>query len=209
MHSVVGLATMAAFFKNNTIYFMSQTIAFVGVGRMGANMARRLKDCGYTISAVYDAHRPSATSLAEELGCAAPETLAEVTASAGVIFTVVTNDASMRGIFLGAGDSLLKGAQGKIFINCATLSPGIHREVHAAAEAAGAIAAAPITQSAAATSGVVILIILIIKPICCWAATPSGSTLPPALPGRRRALNRVLASSYGSEGPNEPLGLGP
>ena len=129
---------MAAFFKNNTIYFMSQTIAFVGVGRMGANMARRLKDCGYTISAVYDAHRPSATSLAEELGCAAPETLAEVTASAGVIFTVVTNDASMRGIFLGAGDSLLKGAQGKIFINCATLSPGIHREVHAAAEAAGA-----------------------------------------------------------------------
>lgn len=26
-----------------------ETIAFVGVGRMGANMARRLKDCGYEI----------------------------------------------------------------------------------------------------------------------------------------------------------------
>ncbi len=105
---------------------------------MGANMARRLKDCGYMISAVYDAHRPSATSLAEELGCAAPETLAEVTSVADVIFTVVTNDASMRGIFFGAGDSLFVGAKGKIFINCATLSPAMHREVYAAAGAVGA-----------------------------------------------------------------------
>ena len=33
---------------------MSQKVGFVGVGRMGANMARRLKDCGYDVSAVYD-----------------------------------------------------------------------------------------------------------------------------------------------------------
>lgn len=117
---------------------MSQTIAFVGVGRMGANMARRLKDCGYTVSAVHDSHRPLAEQLAAELGCAAPATLAEVTAAADVIFTVVTDDAAMRAIFLGAGDSLLQGAAGKIFINCATVSPDIHREVHAAAAAAGA-----------------------------------------------------------------------
>ncbi|MEQ1747893.1 MAG: NAD(P)-dependent oxidoreductase [Prosthecobacter sp.] len=117
---------------------MSQKIAFVGVGRMGANMARRLKDCGYTISAVYDSHRPSATSLAEELSCEAPETLAAVTAAADVIFTVVTNDASMRGIFFGAGDSLFVEAKGKVFINCATLSPTMQREVYAAAAAVGA-----------------------------------------------------------------------
>jgi 3-hydroxyisobutyrate dehydrogenase len=117
---------------------MNQKIAFVGVGRMGANMARRLKDCGYTISAVFDSYRTTAISLATELGCAAPETLAEVTASADVIFTVVTNDASMRGIFFEPEDSLLKNASGKIFINCATLSPTIQKEVYAAAEAAGA-----------------------------------------------------------------------
>jgi 3-hydroxyisobutyrate dehydrogenase len=117
---------------------MNQKIAFVGVGRMGANMARRLKDCGYTISAVFDSYRTTAISLAAELGCAAPETLAEVTASADVIFTVVTNDASMRGIFFGSEDSLLKNAQGKIFINCATLSPAIQKELFAAAEAVGA-----------------------------------------------------------------------
>jgi 3-hydroxyisobutyrate dehydrogenase len=117
---------------------MSQKIAFVGVGRMGANMARRLKDCGYTVTAVYDTFREGAQTLATELGCKACDKLADVTAAADVIFTVVTDDASMRGIFLEGGDSLLTNAKGKIFINCATVTPGIHREVYAAAQKAGA-----------------------------------------------------------------------
>lgn len=117
---------------------MSKTIAFVGVGRMGANMARRLKECGYSVTAVYDSHRPIATDLAAELDCAAPETLAGVTAAADLIFTVVTNDESMRAIFFGPGDNLLQNAAGKIFINCATVSPAIHREVYEASKAAGA-----------------------------------------------------------------------
>ena len=105
---------------------------------MGANMARRLKDCGYNISAVLDVNTQAAADLAAELGCQACTHLADVTAAADVIFTVVTNDAAMRGIFLSDGDSLLTNASGKIFINCATLSPAIHREVYAAATAAGA-----------------------------------------------------------------------
>lgn len=117
---------------------MSQRVAFVGVGRMGANMARRLKDCGFDITAVHDVHRETAASLAAELGCAAPEKLADVTAAADVIITVVTNDDAMRSIFLAPGDNLFIGAQGRIFINCATLSPAIHREIYQAANKAGA-----------------------------------------------------------------------
>lgn len=105
---------------------------------MGANMARRVKESGYTVTAVYDSHRPIATSLAEELGCEAPEKLSEVTAAADIIFTVVTNDESMRTVFFGPGDNLLQKAEGKTFINCATVSPGIHRQVYEAAKAAGA-----------------------------------------------------------------------
>ena len=116
----------------------SQNIAFVGVGRMGANMARRLQDCGHRITAVYDAHRPIAESLATELGCAAPASLREVTAAADLIFTVVTNDAAMEAIFFQPEDNLLQGAAGRTFIHCATLSPAIHRRVDAAARAAGA-----------------------------------------------------------------------
>lgn len=117
---------------------MSQNIAFVGVGRMGANMARRLKDCGYKITAVHDANKSAAAELAVELGCQHCEKLAAVTAAADVIFTVVTNDAAMRAVFLESGDNLLVGAQGKVFINCATVSPDIHREIYAAAQKAGA-----------------------------------------------------------------------
>lgn len=117
---------------------MNPTIAFVGVGRMGANMARHLKDSGYNITAVYDSHAPLAESLAAELTCAAPATLAEITAAADLIFTVVTDDSAMRRIFFDSADNLLTNATGKTFINCATVSPGIHRDVFAASKAAGA-----------------------------------------------------------------------
>ncbi|NDA68032.1 MAG: NAD(P)-dependent oxidoreductase, partial [Verrucomicrobia bacterium] len=45
---------------------MPEKIGFVGVGRMGANMARRLKDQGYSVTAVFDSHAPLAVELAAE-----------------------------------------------------------------------------------------------------------------------------------------------
>lgn len=118
---------------------------------MGANMARRLNDLGYVIGSVYDVRAESAEALAQELGCVALRSLAEVTQSADVILTVVTDDAAMRGIFFGQ-DSLLQNAEGKLFINCATVSPQVHEEVSTASEAAGAAAleacmASSITQA--------------------------------------------------------------
>ncbi len=106
---------------------------------MGANMARRLKDCGHTITAVYDAHRPSADALAQELGATSASTLAAVTAAADLIFTVVTDDAAQLQVFAESGDSLLVGAKGRIFVNCATLTPKTHVEVERRARAAGAV----------------------------------------------------------------------
>jgi len=126
---------------------MTEKIAFVGVGRMGANMARRLKDQGFTLTAVYDAHRESAEKLAAELGVAAPATLPEVSAAADVIITVVTDDEAMDDVFasIGSGsDSLLgsasgvSAAEGRLFINCATVSPDTHVLVESRAEEAGA-----------------------------------------------------------------------
>lgn len=113
-------------------------IGFVGVGRMGANMARHLHDLKYKVTAVYDVNEAAADELAEELGAISCKKLADVTAKADIIFTVVTNDAAMKSIFLGKGDSLLKGAEGRTFINCATLSPGIQQKVAKAAAAKGA-----------------------------------------------------------------------
>ncbi len=128
------------------------SVAFVGVGRMGANMARRLKDRGFNVTSIYDRQREHAVALAQELGSVASQNLAEVTASADVIITVVSDDAAMRDIFAGSADNLLSKAGGKLFINCATISPQTHVEVEKMAQAAGAQAleacmASSITQA--------------------------------------------------------------
>ena len=57
-----------------------QRIGFVGVGRMGSNMARHLKDDGYEVSILFDLIRDVAKNLATELGCRSTDRLAEVTA---------------------------------------------------------------------------------------------------------------------------------
>ena len=113
-------------------------VAFVGVGRMGANMARCLADAGHDITAVYDVDHAVAEELANELKCVAAKTLAECAADAEIVLTVVSDDAAMRSIFITAEDHLLTTAAGKVFINCATVSPEVHVEIEQAAEAAGA-----------------------------------------------------------------------
>lgn len=119
---------------------MSEKVGFVGVGRMGANMARRLKDVGYTVSAVYDADHARARDLAAEIGAMAPEKLAAVTAAADIVITVVTDDAAMHAIYATAGDSLLTGARGKTFINAATITPAVHVAVDKLIVGAGGVA---------------------------------------------------------------------
>lgn len=102
---------------------------------MGANMARRLKECGYPIAAVYDVNTAVAQALAQELGCVGADQLKVVTALSDIIITVVTDDQAMKSIF---GGGLLSRAKGKVFINCATLSPATHVWVEQKCEAKGA-----------------------------------------------------------------------
>ena len=117
---------------------MSKRIGFVGVGRMGANMALRLKDCGYNVSAVYDANPEAAAAASKAVNALHCQLLDEVTANSDVIITVVTDDASMNQLFKPTGNSLLKNAKGRIFINCATISPATHVKVEERAKKAGA-----------------------------------------------------------------------
>lgn len=118
----------------------SMKIGFVGVGRMGANMARRLRDAGENVAAVYDAHHATAEAVASELGSTACTSLEDVTAKSDAIFTVVTDDAAMFEIFDERDDSLLDECAGKIFVNCATISPEVHVEIARRASANGAAA---------------------------------------------------------------------
>jgi len=98
-------------------------------------MARRLKEVGYPVVAVYDVNATTAQSLAQELGCEACTELKQVTKLSNIVITVVTDDKAMKKIYNGG---LLSRSRGKLFINCATITPAVHVWVEGKAEKAGA-----------------------------------------------------------------------
>ena len=105
---------------------------------MGANMARRLKDKGFVITAVQDHNTAGAESLAQELSCEAAPSPARVAELSDVVLTVVTDDAAMDAIYSeDSPNSLLSHAEGRLFINFATVSPEAHMKAGARVEAKG------------------------------------------------------------------------
>lgn len=116
-------------------------IGFVGVGRMGANMARRLKEQGYRISAVQDSRPDASESLSHELGSEAAVSPARVAEISDIVITVVSDDAAMRHIYAEQDQSgLMTHANNRLFINCATLTPVLHVDIEQAVERRGGAA---------------------------------------------------------------------
>jgi len=198
---------------------MAERIGFVGVGRMGANMARRLKEVGYPVVAVYDARTEAARTLAQELGCEVCSTLARVTAASDVVLTVVTDDKAMRSIYADRRDNLLKNAAGKVFINCATVTPKVHVEVEKLARRAGAetleaCMASSITQARRATRylkcGGQEATLNKVKAILTKLSN-DGQLLPSSGPAGRAAQVKALVNmvmNINTAGLAEGLGLG-
>ncbi len=128
-------------------------IGFVGVGRMGANMARRLKERGYHIAAVQDRHTEASESLAQELDSEAAVSPARVAEISDIVITVVSDDTAMRDIYAEQDPtSLMTHAKDRLFINCATLTPALHTDIEQAVERHGGSAleacmASSITQA--------------------------------------------------------------
>jgi 3-hydroxyisobutyrate dehydrogenase len=114
-------------------------IGMVGTGRMGANIARRLKHVGYPIAALYDIREEAARETAKETGGEVCTKLSRVTDLSDVIITVVSDDDAMYHIFGRNGDSLIAGNPSKkYFVNCATLTPKVHIDVQRICEERGA-----------------------------------------------------------------------
>ena len=128
-------------------------IGFVGVGRMGANMARRLNEQGYRIAAVQDHHAEASKSLAHDLNSEAAASPARVAEISDIVITVVSDDAAMRDIYAEQDQaSLMAHAKDRLFINCATLTPALHIDIEQAVEQQGgavleACMASSITQA--------------------------------------------------------------
>src|SRR5690349_8765884 len=192
---------------------MTEKIGFIGVGRMGSNMARRLKECGYDIAAVYDVNAAGAQAVAQELGAQATQELKQVTKLSDVVITVVTDDKAMKQIFNGG---LLSRARGKLFINCATISPNVHVWVEDKAEGAGAQSleacmASSITQAREGT----LYLMCGGKPEVFERAKPileklSASTRYVGSAGKAAQVKALvnMVMNINTAGPAEGLGLG-
>ena len=118
-------------------------VGFVGLGRMGSGMARRILDAGHELK-VYDAV-PATTAPFGAAGASVAGSLGEVCAGRDVVVTMLVEDAAALDVALGPGglrDSLPKSA---IHLVSGTHGVGTIRALEEAHAAAGQVlVAAPV-----------------------------------------------------------------
>src|SRR5215470_4087144 len=110
---------------------MAARIGFVGLGKMGAPMARRLLGGGFIVSG-FDS-RPDAIRALVDAGGAACSSLASLARQCEIVITMLPNGDVVREVVLGTGaDSLREGlAAGSVLIDMSSSSPtGTRSEEH-------------------------------------------------------------------------------
>ena len=93
-------------------------VGFVGLGAMGSHMARNLHRAGM-LAGVWNRTAEKARSLAAELGTTAPDTLAQLAASADAIVLCVSADQDVLDVVNALAPGLAAGA---LVIDCSTVS---------------------------------------------------------------------------------------
>ena len=111
-------------------------IGMVGLGRMGAAMARRLREYGFDVVGWDHDARANAALAADGMRIA--DSARRVAAASDIIVSSVTEDHGVRRIFTGPGGFLETVVTGKLFIEMSTLQPMTGRELAPLVEAKGA-----------------------------------------------------------------------
>ncbi len=114
-----------------------KTIGFIGVGRMGSHMARRLCAAGHKVVA-YDADA-HALQRATENGASAAHSPADVASQAEIVMASLPTPDVVKHVALGA-DGIGAGKKVKIFIDLSTTGPRVAGEVAKELESKGIIA---------------------------------------------------------------------
>ena len=102
---------------------MDRKAGFIGLGVMGASMAGRLMDAGYSLC-IYSRTKAKAEKLIER-GAVWYGTAREVAENADIVFTIVGFPKDVEEVYLGK-DGLYEGAhQGSIFVDMTTTKPSL------------------------------------------------------------------------------------
>jgi 3-hydroxyisobutyrate dehydrogenase len=107
----------------------SPRVAFLGLGIMGSNMARRLLGAGFALT-VYNRSRAKAEALTGARVAATPR---DAAADAQFVICMVADDVASRAMWLGEDGVLASVARGTVLADCSTLSVGWVNELAVAA----------------------------------------------------------------------------
>jgi 3-hydroxyisobutyrate dehydrogenase len=110
-------------------------IAFIGLGHMGAPMARNLLKAGHTLT-VFDLV-PANVDALRSLGAGAASSPAAAAGQGELVITMLPSSPHVKGVYLGDEGVLAGAAPGARFIDSSTIDPHTAREVAAAAARRG------------------------------------------------------------------------
>ncbi len=112
------------------------TIGFIGLGIMGAPMARNLMAAGYALTVLDVVEAPVEALVAE--GATAGTTPAQVAADTDVLITMLPDSPQVEEVYLGADGAYEALREGWLTLDMSSIAPATARALAARAAAAGA-----------------------------------------------------------------------
>ena len=107
-----------------------QKIGFIGLGIMGAPMAKNLRQAGFTL-VVYDVLPENVARLAGS-GVTAAQNAADVAAQCDIVITMLPNSPHVKTAVLGENGLLSGAKKGLVYIDMSSIAPGAAQEVERA-----------------------------------------------------------------------------
>jgi 2-hydroxy-3-oxopropionate reductase len=114
---------------------MATTIGFIGLGVMGAPMARNLLAAGHEVVAWN--RSPAPLEALAGAGARPADGAAAVAAEADILITILSDDAAVRAVLGGPAGAIAAAPPGALVIDMSTVSPALARELAAEAAARG------------------------------------------------------------------------
>jgi 3-hydroxyisobutyrate dehydrogenase-like beta-hydroxyacid dehydrogenase len=107
---------------------MAEKVGFVGLGIMGAAMAKNLLGAGHDLM-VHNRTKEKAEALGA-LGSEVSDSPGEVAQKSGVVITMLPGPPEVRQVVAGEGGLLDSAQEGSLIVDMSTSSPALARELH-------------------------------------------------------------------------------
>jgi 3-hydroxyisobutyrate dehydrogenase len=184
-------------------------VGFVGLGRMGAPMARNLARAGHEL-VLWNRTREKAGALADALGAQVADTPRAAAEGAAAVVTMLADDPSSEAVHHGP-DGLFAAAGPRVLLEMGTMSPDHIRALAAAAPEGVRVIDAPVSGATQAAADAKLLImagcsegeLAPVKPLLdamgrktiCLGPVGAGAVMKLAVNSLIHGINQTLAEA--------------